>query len=83
MESLRIPILKPGGGHEPLTVDFSQDSNALEVLRALAGGGWVLLKRCTQVSANSTQEEILSNKVRCSEAVVTDVNDLTGGTSHP
>jgi hypothetical protein len=74
MDSLKIPILKPGGGHEPLIVDFSQESNAIEVLRALAGGGWILLKRCSQVSADSTREDILSNKVRLSEAVEANTN---------
>ena len=82
MDSLKIPILKPGG-LEPLTVDFSQDSNAIEVLRALAGGGWILLKRCTQVSADTAREDILSNKVRCSEAVEANTNNRTGRSSYP
>jgi hypothetical protein len=68
MDSLKIPILKPGGGREPLTVDLTQESNVFDVLRALAGGGWILLKGCTQASAGSTQEDIVSNKVRCSRS---------------
>jgi hypothetical protein len=43
MASLKIPILKPGS-LEPLPVDFSQNSNAIEDLRDLAGGGWILLR---------------------------------------
>ena len=36
--TLKIPTLKPGG-LDPLTVDISQDPNAIEILQALAGGG--------------------------------------------
>jgi hypothetical protein len=67
MGSLAIPVVKPGGGSDPVILNLSKKDAAFEVLQALAQGGWVILKNCTDISKRD--EEILSNKVLFPQAL--------------
>jgi len=62
MDSSRIQVLKPSGGMG--TLDPADETTVKQVLREVADGGWVVLKRSTSATAGCAKKDIVSNKAR-------------------
>ena len=45
-------------------LDPADESTVKQVLRDVADGGWIVLKRSTKAAAESTKTDIVHNKVR-------------------
>ena len=62
MDFLETEVLKPNGSI--ITVRLSHKESVVEVLQALAEGGYVVLKDATKISSLTSQEDVESNQVR-------------------
>ncbi len=46
------------------TLDPTEETTVKQVLREVADGGWIVLKRSTRATAGSAKEDVVYNKVR-------------------